>query len=154
MTSPKLRMIERKFARTQAQEPVSPSGAGGLGAALEQLIDEQVQRQVAEQLQRQRDHLKAPRLRRLVEGFKPTTKPWQPIGEPFDPAAKPWHPEDFGPATKPAEREYVAPLKREPIEATVQRDGADRLRTVTVNGIVFKVERDSAGRIKSMVQQP
>lgn len=152
-----IKMLERQFARTQALAPVSPSGDSGLGAALEQLIDEQVQQRVSEALERHRERLKPPKLRRTLDSFDqadPASKPWRPLGEPFPHQPETWRPEDFGDGQEPARRQYIAPLKREPVEATLQRDGAGLARQITVNGVVFKVERGNDGRVSSMVQEP
>lgn len=140
--SVKLKMLEQRLARGQAPAGVpSPTPAGGLAAAFEQLVQQEVDRRVGEQRPR------SPRLRRLLDGFnqKPQAT-WKPLGEPFDPAPEPWHPEDFGDGPEPAQRSYIQPLRREPIP------GAEPAKSPPVEGNGYRsvIHRDAAGVARSI----
>ena len=136
--SAKLKQLERKFGRSQPPAGLpSPVPAGGLGAALEQLLSAEIDRRVSERLEQQ-PKPQAPKLRRLVEGFDR-----QP--------AERWRSEDFGPGPTPAERMNVKPPKA--IDVSFSRGGDDRISVVHVGDKTLRVQRDGAGRIIGMREE-
>lgn len=135
MTSPKLQQLERKFGRSQVPQPVSPTGSG-LGDAIERLLQAEVEKQVAEQMDKQP---KAPRLRRMLDGFdRQPAERWTPAADTFD-------------EPTPAIRQNVKPPKA--IDVQFTRGGDDRINTVHVGDKTLKVMRDGAGRIVGMREE-
>lgn len=128
MTTPKLRMIERRFARTQAPASApSPAAAGSLGAALEQLLSAEIDRRIAEQTEKQPQ---APRLRRILDDFRHP-----------DPV-----PDTRGPLPNSA---TPAPRQIPPITFTRGVDG--RPRTISIGQQQLLVQRDAHGLIVGLM---
>lgn len=134
--TPKMKMLEKQLARSQAPTGASPSQAGSLGTALEQLINEQVQAKVSEVMEYRQSH----KLRRIMDGFdRPPAEPWRPTGEAFDEPA-------------PAVRQNVAPLHAPEIH--FQRDSAGQVALVHgPGGMTLQVVRNSQGQMVAVVPQ-
>ena len=147
MTTPKLKQLEQRLNRSQAPAAV-PSPTGGLAAALEQLVEQEIARRLEQQP-------RSPRLRKILNDFdrKPEA-PWRPEGGQF-----------ADPPVPAADRAWIAPAEREPVTPmpakapaghmtmAVQRDEAGRPVSTTVNGRSFKIIRDELGRMTGMREE-
>lgn len=130
-----LKQLKREFGRTQAPAGASPSQAGGLGAAIEQLLAVEVERQVAEKMQQHQ----SPKLRKVLDGMnRPPQEPWRPAGEDFD-------------APTPAVRQNVQPARA--IDVQFTRGSDERIAMVHVGDKHLKVQRDAFGRIVGMREE-
>lgn len=128
MTSPRLQLLERKFARQNPEQAPAPVGHG-LGAAIEKLIADEVERRVSEAMER-----KAPaRVRDLFNAPAPYTD-FKQIPPTPTTAAK------------------------TPFNVTLHRDGAGLIAwSETSDGRKFKLIRDGAGkaiRMEEVTESP
>src|SRR3990167_603212 len=116
MTSPKLQILARQMARHQQPER-APAPESGLGAAIEQLVQQAVQEQVADAIEQRKPPA---HVRRLMDDFN---KP-APITDyrELPPVAR------------------TAPKK--PLNMQLHRDGSGVIRWMECNGVKFKAIRD------------
>ncbi|MDM9599231.1 hypothetical protein QTN23_06985 [Pseudomonas shirazica] len=120
----KLSLIAKQVSRReQAMAPAPDMPSGGLGNAIEQMIEQAVEERVNAALQEQRRQLEASR------PPAPTFTDYRQL----PPVAK-----------------TTAPKT---IEATIQRDGAGLARSVTINGVRYLAQRDAAGQLVRMVSE-
>lgn len=119
MTSPTLRLLERKMLRRQTPAP-APEGGHGLGAAIEQLIAEEVERRVGEAMDERAKQ--PPHVRDLFRAPAPVTdyRDLPPV-----PRAQP---------------------PKEPLNMIIHRDGAGLITWCEMNdGTKVEMVRDGAG---------
>ncbi|MWV11168.1 hypothetical protein F3I62_03575 [Pseudomonas sp. R-28-1W-6] len=129
MMSPRLAQIARKLDRAKPPpaEKAEPA-SGDLGAAIEQLIAEQVEARVGLELDRQQDLQHNPRLRHLLRSSQPTMAT------------------DF---------KDVPPPPRTPLPtvqgATIQRGEDGRATVVNIGSMQYRVVRDHLGRASALM---
>ncbi|WP_160106169.1 hypothetical protein [Pseudomonas izuensis] len=121
--SPKLALIARQMERRQSLEQAPAPEGHGLGAAIEKLIADEVERRVGEALE---ERAKQQRLDRQFN--------------------KPPMPTDYK-QIPPTPRTPAPKIT----EATIERDGAGLTRAIVVNGQRFLAQRDGAGLLVRMV---
>jgi hypothetical protein len=119
-------LLERQFARQNPERIPAPES--GLGAQIEAMVQQAVQDQVAEQLEKQP---RSPRVRELMRQFdapEPTYTDFKQIPP--------------TPTTAPAKN----------LSAQLHRDGAGVVRWAEINGVKFKAIRNGAGVLLGMEQ--
>lgn len=120
--SPKLALIARKMARQTPSQAPAPEGGHGLGAAIEQLIADEVERRVGEAEER------AKQQRQLDRQFnKPAPRTFEQIPP--------------TPRTQPPKA----------MDVTFQRDELRRIAVVNMDGEQWRVQRGAHGEIVRMV---
>lgn len=121
----KLRLLQRKMDRQQAPAPVE---SHGIGAAIENLIADEVERRVGEAM----EHKPPPQVQQLLDQqFRP-----QPTYTDY--------------------RQIPAPPRAatpKAMQGTVQRDGAGVARAMVINGQRFLLQRDAAGQLVGFVDE-
>lgn len=130
--NPKLSIIQRQLGIGPKQEKAPAPDTSGLGAAIQQLIDQAVKQQVQQveaALEQQREQ-HSPRVRRLMEEFN----------------APPMH-TDYRQLPPPPK---TAPAKN--LKVQLMRDAAFVTRWVQIGDLKFEIERDGAGRAVGMKQ--
>lgn len=124
--SPKLALIARQFARSNPEKKPEPE-AHGLGAAIEKLIADEVERRVGEVMT---ERTKEPaHVRRLMDDFN-------------------------RPAPVTDYRQLPAVPHKQPMKAmdiTFQRDELRRIAVVDMGSMQFRVQRGALGEIVRMV---
>ncbi|WP_448145380.1 hypothetical protein [Pseudomonas silesiensis] len=126
MTSPKLEILARQMRRHSQPERV-PAPESGLGAAIEQLVQQAVQEQVADAIEQRKPPA---RVQRLLDQFD-----------------KPAPVTDFKQLPVVAK---TAPPKN--LSAQILRDGAGLVRWVQIGDRKFEAIRDGAGVLIGMKQ--
>jgi hypothetical protein len=127
MTSPRLKILERQFARQNPERIPAPADSSGLGASIDAMVQEAVQQQVADALERQP---RSPRVRELMRQFdapEPTYTDFKQI-----------------PPTPRA-------IQPKAMEIQFQRDELNRVSVVSCGTMQFYVQRDQLGKIVRMV---
>lgn len=121
----KLQLLQRKMDRQQAPAPVE---SHGVGAAIEQMIADEVERRVGEAM----EHKPPPQVQRLLDQ-QSTPQPTYTSFEQVPPV----------------------PRTRAPkaMQATIQRDGAGVARAMVINGQRFLLQRDAAGQLVGFVDE-
>ncbi|SDO20179.1 hypothetical protein SAMN04489798_2308 [Pseudomonas arsenicoxydans] len=120
--NPRLQLLQRRMERQNPEQPQAPEGHG-LGAAIEKLIADEVERRVGEAVER------SPKVDRLMQGLN---KP-KPVSDyrQLDPVPKP-----------------VAPAKNRDIKFF--RDGAGQVQWAQIGDVKLQVQRDGAGVVIGM----
>ena len=124
MTSPKLEILARQMARNQPERVPAPES--GLGAAIEQLVQQAVQEQVADAIEQRKPPA---HVRRLMDDFnkpEPTT--------------------DF---------RQIPPTPKAPVPKALEfqfgRDELGRINRVDEGGMQWYAQRNELGQITRMV---
>ncbi|WP_207285138.1 hypothetical protein [Pseudomonas sp. FW300-N2A2] len=128
--SAKLKLLERQMVRRQERIPVPPETSGGIGAAIEQLIADEVASRVTDATEKQTNK----RLDRLFHKPDPYTD-YRQIPAPL-PVQKPFKPVNMT-VTRRDELGGIQTLE-------MATEGSDRLTICEV------VQRDGYGRIMAM----
>lgn len=119
--SPKLAILERKMARQSSAQAPAPEGGHGLGAAIEKLIADEVERRVGEAVEQR----PSPRVRRLFNAPAPVSDYRE-----LPPVAK------------------TAPKKS--LNMLIHRDAAGQILWAEMDGMKVELVRDGAGRAIAM----
>ncbi|MEZ1837565.1 hypothetical protein QVM62_06850 [Pseudomonas putida] len=121
--NPKLSLIARQVDRREQQAPAPNMPSGGIGGAIEAMIEQAVNERVEAALAEQRRQLEA-------------SRPPAPRYTSF---------EQIPPVPKAR-----APKA---MQGTVQRDGAGVARAMVINGQRFLLQRDAAGQLIGFVHE-
>lgn len=125
--SPKLALLQRQLKIQPSTAEKIPAPDTGLGAAIDAMVQQAVQQQVAEALERQQ--VRSPHVRRLEDALnKPTFTGYRQI----PPTPK-------------------APTAKN-LSAQLHRDGAGVTRWISIGNLKFEVQRDGADRVIGMRQ--
>lgn len=122
MTSPRLKILERQMLRKTPEQAPAPEGGHGLGAAIEKLIADEVERRVGEAVERK----PPPRVRDLFKAPAPVSDYRQ----------------------LPPVQRAVAPKA---MDITFQRDELRRIAVVDMGDMQFRVQRGAHGEIVRLV---
>ena len=138
MSNYKLEQLKRrlKIPDRQEEQPVQHQDDAGLGAAIQQLIEQAAQRAAAQQQPKVPPQQRLQNVDRQVAEHAPT------IQQQFD--------------APPASSDFPPPVKqtKPPRDLTIQiyRDKANRPISVSIGNVNFNIQRRADGRISRMVQ--